>query len=135
MSEAIDENPTRSVGQAQADPYSIPLEKIDVSDSELFATDTLWGYFERLRKEDPVHYCAKSEFGPYWSVTRFNDIVTVEKDPKTFSSAKSIVLPDPDPEFPLETGFISMDGVLTTSPSATWPNRCCLRAISRCSSR
>ncbi len=110
MSEAIDENPTRSVGQAQADPYSIPLEKIDVSDSELFATDTLWGYFERLRKEDPVHYCAESEFGPYWSVTRFNDIVTVEKDPKTFSSAKSIVLPDPDPEFPLETGFISMDG-------------------------
>ncbi|MBC8187675.1 MAG: cytochrome P450 [Proteobacteria bacterium] len=110
MSEAIDENPTRSLGQAQADPYSIPLEKIDVSDSELFATDTLWGYFERLRKEDPVHYCAESEFGSYWSVTRFNDIVAVEKDPKTFSSAKSIVLPDPDPEFPLETGFISMDG-------------------------
>ncbi len=65
MSEVIDENPTPSLEQAQADPYSIPLEKLDVSDSELFATDTLWGYFERLRKKDPVHYCAESEFGPY----------------------------------------------------------------------
>jgi cytochrome P450 len=110
MSQAIDSNLPPSLGQAGADPYSIPLEKIDVSDSELFSTNTLWGYFERLRKEAPVHYCAESEFGPYWSVTRFNDIVQVEKDPKTYSSARSIVIQDPDPEFPLETGFISMDG-------------------------
>ena len=59
------------MSQAGADPYSIPLERIDVSDAELFETDTHWGYFERLRKEDPVHYCAASEFGPYWSVTRY----------------------------------------------------------------
>ena len=113
MSQALDTNTpatSSSKGQAGADPYSIPLEKIDVSDAELFQTDTLWGYFERLRKEDPVHFCAESEFGPYWSVTRFDDIVQVEKDPETYSSARSIVLFDPDPEFPLETGFISMDG-------------------------
>jgi hypothetical protein len=24
---------------------------------ELFRSDTLWPYFERLRKEEPVHYC------------------------------------------------------------------------------
>jgi len=35
---------------------SVPLEKINVADPELFSTDTMWGYFERLRKEDPVHY-------------------------------------------------------------------------------
>ena len=96
--------------QAGVDPDSIPLDQIDVSDSELFATDTHWGYFERLRKEDPVHYCKDSEFGPYWSVTRFEDIVTVEKDPETYSSARSIVVGDPDPDFPLEAGFITMDG-------------------------
>ena len=39
-----------SKGQAGVDPYSIPLEKIDVSDSELFETDTQGRYFERLRK-------------------------------------------------------------------------------------
>lgn len=99
-----------SKGQAGVDPYSIPLEKIDVSDGELFETDTLWGYFERLRKEDPVHYCAESDFGPYWSVTKFDDIVEVEKNPEIYSSAHSIVVGDPDPGFPLEAGFITMDG-------------------------
>lgn len=100
-----------SKGQAGADPYSIPLERIDVSDSELFETDTHWGYFERLRKEDPVHYCPASDFGPYWSVTRYEDVLTVEKQPEIFSSAHSIVLGDPPPDFPLEAGFITMDGV------------------------
>ncbi|MGI9431792.1 MAG: cytochrome P450 [Myxococcota bacterium] len=99
-----------SKGQAGADPYAIPLDQIDVSDSELFETDTHWGYFERLRKEDPVHYCAKSDFGPYWSVTKYADIVTVEKDPEVYSSLRSIAIGDPDPSFPIDAGFITMDG-------------------------
>ena len=115
MSEAIKPSPPPSLGQAGVDPYSIPLEKIDVSDSELFETETLWGYFERLRKEDPVHYCAESEFGPYWSVTKFDDIVQVEKDPETFSSAHSITVGDPEPDFPIEAGFITMDGAQHTA--------------------
>jgi cytochrome P450 len=98
------------VNQAGVDPYSIPLDKIDVSDSELFETDTHWGYFERLRAEDPVHFCAESEFGPYWSITRHAHIVEVEKSPEVFSSARSITLKDPDPDFPVEAGFITMDG-------------------------
>ncbi len=110
MSQAGQEHPIPSKGQAGADPYSIPLDKIDVSDPELFVTDTHWGYFERLRKEDPVHYCAESENGPYWSVTRFDDIVHVEKNPEIYSSARSIFLSDPEPDFPLEGGFITMDG-------------------------
>ena len=109
MSEAVESNPLPSKGQAGADPYSIPLDKIDVSDSELFETDTHWGFFDRLRKEAPVHYCADSDFGPYWSVTRFDDIVHVDKHHEIFSSERSIVLGDPAPEFPIEAGFITMD--------------------------
>ena len=110
MTQALEPIVPPSKGQAKADPYSIPLDKIDVSDSELFETDTHWGYFERLRAEDPVHYCAESDFGPYWSVTRFDDIVEVEKKDEIFSSAHSITVVDPNPDFPLEAGFISMDG-------------------------
>jgi cytochrome P450 len=99
-----------SMGQAGSDPYSIPLEAIDVSDSELFETDTHWGYFERLRKEDPVHYCAESDFGPFWSITKFEDIVYVEKNPELFSSSGSILIGDPDPGFPRGASFITMDG-------------------------
>jgi cytochrome P450 len=107
-------NAPRSKGQAGVDPHSIPLDRIDVSDSELFETDTHWGYFERLRKEDPVHYCAKSDFGPYWSVTRFKDIIAVETDPETYSSDRSIVIGDPLPDFALSPGFIAMDGARHT---------------------
>jgi cytochrome P450 len=110
MTQSNDPTVLPSKGQAGADPYAVPLAKIDVSDSELFETDTLWGWFERLRKEDPVHYCAESDFGPYWSVTRYDDIVHVEKNPEIYSSARSIVVGDPDPAFPLEAGFITMDG-------------------------
>jgi cytochrome P450 len=110
MTQATDSSPLPSKGQAGADPYAVPLEKIDVSDSELFETDTLWRWFERLRKEAPVHYCAASDFGPYWSVTRYDDVVHVEKNPEIYSSARSIVVGDPDPSFPLEAGFITMDG-------------------------
>jgi len=99
-----------SLGQAGVDPNSIPLEQINVADPELFETDTHWGYFERLRQEDPVHYSVDPEYGPFWSVTRYDDVVTVEKNPEIFSSARSIFLSDPDPEFPLEGGFITMDG-------------------------
>ena len=58
--------------------WSIPLDQINVADPELFRTDTMWPYFERLRKEAPVHYQQEHEFGPYWSVTKYKDIMHVD---------------------------------------------------------
>jgi cytochrome P450 len=110
MSGPAEASPPRPRGQAGSDPYAIPLERIDPSDPELFETDTLWGYFERLREEDPVHWCADSPDGPFWSVTRFHDVLHVEKHPEVFSSEPTIVIPDPQPDFPLQPGFIAMDG-------------------------
>jgi len=78
-----------------ADPYTLPLEKIDVSDSKLFETQEHFKYFERLRNEDPIHYCPDSAFGPYWSITKFKDIVAVDSNHKVFSSDKTIVIGDP----------------------------------------
>ena len=69
----------------------------------------MWSFFERLRKEDPVHWCAESPEGPFWSVTKYDDVVYVEKNPQIFSSEPAIVIPDPDPEFQLEPSFIGMD--------------------------
>ena len=51
--------------------YSMPLEEINPADPELFRTDTMWPYFERLRREDPVHFCPQSRVGAHWSVTRY----------------------------------------------------------------
>lgn len=65
---------------------TIPLSQMDVSDPKLFQSDTIGSYLARLRREDPVHYCPESAYGPYWSVTKFNDIMQVEVNHQTFSS-------------------------------------------------
>ncbi|MBT3708505.1 MAG: cytochrome P450 [Pseudomonadales bacterium] len=66
--------------------FTMPLEDIDVSDPMLFKHNAFWPYFERMRNEDPVHYCKESQFGPYWSITKFDDIMEVEKNHEVFSS-------------------------------------------------
>ena len=60
------------------DAYSIPLEDFDVANADLFEQNAFWPYFERLRKEEPIHYCTNNEdFGPYWSVTKYKDITYI----------------------------------------------------------
>ncbi|MFN2427407.1 MAG: cytochrome P450 [Candidatus Binatia bacterium] len=71
-----------------------PLATLNVADRDLFLTDTVLPYFERLRRDAPIHHCPASEFGPYWSVTRFEDIKAIELDWQHFSSEPSIVLFD-----------------------------------------
>jgi len=71
---------------AREDAYTRPLDSIDVSIPELYQNDAYQPYFERLRREDPVHYYADSKFGPYWSVTRYKDIMTVAINHQVFSS-------------------------------------------------
>jgi len=110
--------------------YSMPLEQINPADPELFRTDTMWPYFERLRKEDPVHYTAESgyeDIGGYWSVTKYNDIMAVDTNHQVFSSEPTIVLPDPAEDFTLPM-FIAMDQPKhdvqrkTVSPIVAGPN-------------
>lgn len=66
---------------------TMPPEGIDVSDPAIFGQNLQEPLFERLRREDPVHYCASSPYGPYWSVTRYKDIVEVDSNHDAFSSA------------------------------------------------
>jgi len=63
------------------------LESLDVSRAELWKANAWRPLFARLRAEDPISYCPESFFGPYWSITRYDDIVAVESDPATFSSS------------------------------------------------
>ena len=66
--------------------WTTPLDRIDVSDPKLFQDDSIHEYFRRLRLEDPVHYCRDSRFGPYWSITRYKDIMHVDTHHQIFSS-------------------------------------------------
>jgi cytochrome P450 len=65
---------------------SIPIDEIDVSRPSLFQKDNIGLFFDRLRREDPIHYCPDSYVGPYWSITKFDDIMAVDTNHKVFSS-------------------------------------------------
>jgi cytochrome P450 len=87
------------------------LESIDVSDPRLYQDDTWRPLFAQLRRDDPVHHCEASPFGPYWSVTRYDDIFAVELDHETYSSASElggIQIADP-PKGQERPNFIRMD--------------------------
>ena len=62
----------------------------DVGDPRLYRDDTWRPAFERLRRDDPVHRHEASPYGPYWSVTRYADIMKVELDHTTYSSASEL---------------------------------------------
>ena len=90
------------------DPYSLPLESINLSDPYLYSQNRWGDYFRRVRDEDPVHYQKESPFGPFWSITRFEDIVAVDTNHEVFSSEPFIMIGDPDDTIPV-SNFISMD--------------------------
>jgi cytochrome P450 len=81
-------------GPDVAEAYATPLAEINPAKVERFQADTIWPFFERLRREDPVHFTAESEYGPYWSITRWEDIMAVDTDHEAFSSAEGIGLPN-----------------------------------------
>ncbi|HLI67092.1 MAG TPA: cytochrome P450 [Caulobacteraceae bacterium] len=108
------------IDAAREEAYATPLDQIDVSAQDRFVTDTHWPFFERLRNEAPVHWGVSPEFGGYWSVTKFEDIIAIETNHNVFSSEKNISIGDngegpngeqPNPEAePFELPmFIAMD--------------------------
>ena len=94
------------------DPSSIPIEEFDMANSDIFMYgDAIYPLFERLRNEDPVHFCPEScveGAGAYWSVTKYNDIMSVDTNHKVFSSEGAITLFDPEEDFTTPM-FIAMD--------------------------
>jgi cytochrome P450 len=94
--------------RAKLDPYTLPLDKVNVANPFLFAWDAHRPWFKRLRDEAPVHYCAESFFGPYWSITRYRDIIEVDTSHEIFSSEPAITIADIEDTFPLPM-FIAMD--------------------------
>jgi cytochrome P450 len=115
MSEAIKEETVPGHDYS----YNTPLEDLDVSNPHLWPSEEMWPVFERMRNEDPLHYTRDGwtspdrtlnddPIGPFWSVTRYDDIMAIDTDHKRFSSEPSIVLPNQAEDFKLPM-FIAMD--------------------------
>ena len=96
---------------ARAEAFSMPIDQIDPGTPAYFENDTAGHYFERLRRDDPVHQCNSALYGSYWSITRFQDIMHVDMNHNIFSSDWSnggIGIMDVPSEQKLQM-FISMD--------------------------
>ncbi|MBL0090664.1 MAG: cytochrome P450 [Ideonella sp.] len=97
---------------ARAAVQAAPLASLDPVNAQLFVDDTVGHVFARLRREDPVHYTAENAIvGPYWSVTKYQDIMHVDTHPDLFSSEWSLggitlLNPPPGEQLPM---FIAMD--------------------------
>jgi cytochrome P450 len=95
----------------QSTAGSVPLDAIDVSDPQIYQDDTWYPYFARLRRDDPVHYVRESRYGPYWAVTKYKDIMQVEVNHQTYSSASELggIQIEEQPKGMDRPSFIRMD--------------------------
>ncbi len=101
--------PLRDYGREEA--FAMPIEDIDMSNPFWFQKDTVEHFFERLRRDDPVHYFDSPRYGGYWSVTKYADIMHVDTNHGIYSSDWSqggIALFDAPIEERLQM-FIAMD--------------------------
>ncbi|HQT79234.1 MAG TPA: hypothetical protein PLD10_19460, partial [Rhodopila sp.] len=89
--------------------YALKLDKFDVSDPKLYQDDTWYPYFERLRREDPVHFVPDSPYGPYWAVTKYKDIMHCEVHHEVFSSEIGGIQVEDQPKDLQRPSFIRMD--------------------------
>ena len=100
-----------AVTETGREAETLPLEKLNVADPGLYQEDSWRPYFARLRREAPVHYCRESAYGPYWSVTKFKDIMTVEVNHEIYSSAAELggIQVEDQPKDMSRPSFIRMD--------------------------
>ena len=70
----------------------LSIEQINPLNAHLFGEHRWHDHFDRLRHEDPVHFNELETAGRYWSVTKYDDLKSVEMDWKSFSSADGITL-------------------------------------------
>lgn len=92
------------------DPYTLDLADIDMNVGRLFQAGAHHAYFRRLREEAPVHYCDRNPWiGPYWSITRYKDVMAVDKNHEVFSSEPSIALIDELMPNAVVPSFIALD--------------------------
>lgn len=72
---------------------------IDLYDPDGYVDGPPHAVFERLRREDPVHWQDMPDGTGYWAVLRHADLIRVARSPKVFSAAAGgVVLEDLSPE-------------------------------------
>ncbi len=90
----------------------IPSE-INLGDPELFERGEAHDAFRVLRREMPVHWntAPDEELVGWWNITKFDDVVTVSRNPELFISSKGITQFEPRNPRP-EDALLSGNGIM-----------------------
>ena len=76
---------------------SSTMPSIDLVSASSYANGQPHDQFRWLRENDPVHWHEQKSARGFWAVTRYQDVWTIGRDAKTYSSyAGGIMLDDPD---------------------------------------
>jgi len=67
------------------------LNEVDLNNFDLFIHGDPYAAWKVLRAQAPVHWNPKDDSG-YWSITRYQDALSVYRNPHTFSSERGIAL-------------------------------------------
>jgi cytochrome P450 len=93
-------------------PTPIDLEKVDLADLDTFVQNAAWAQFDVLRREAPVHWNPEpAPSSGFWSVTRHDDIVAVDRDAETFTSTNYVNMEEIDDDLlDLRRSILETDG-------------------------
>jgi len=61
---------------------------VDLGNPDLYVSGVPHEVFTWLRREDPVHWNPVTNGRGFWSMTKYDDIVAISKNPEVFSSAR-----------------------------------------------
>ena len=70
----------------------------DITSHDTFAQGVPHATFERFRRDDPVCWVERDEGLGFWSVTRHEDVIKINRDHARFSSAHGIRIEDQTPD-------------------------------------
>jgi len=95
------------------DSAPAPVRDSDLGDLDVFQRGAAWQLFDELRREDPLHWTPEpaAAGAGFWSVTRHADIVAIDRDAETFTSAKFVNLEEVDDDLQeIRRSMLETDG-------------------------
>src|ERR1700739_4057648 len=64
----------------------LTLDQIDLADIDFFVHGDMYEAFAVLREQAPVHWQERVPGRGFWSITRYDDVQSIYRDPLSFSS-------------------------------------------------
>ena len=72
-------------------PFSSSTDpNVDLSSYDAFYDGAPFATYERMRNDDPLAWCPEQDGRGFWSVTRYEDINKLNKNPQLLTSSKGI---------------------------------------------